>query len=56
LFGQKGKEVLPAATIEVWAWQTAGSTGARQWQQRASLPVHYDGYLEQEHDPMSPTR
>jgi hypothetical protein len=48
LFGQKGKEVLPAATIDVWAWQTRSSNGERHWRQQASLPVHYDGYLAQE--------
>jgi hypothetical protein len=56
LFGEEGREVLPAATIKVWAWQSGVSAGTRQWHQQASFPVHYDGYLELEHDPMSPTR
>jgi hypothetical protein len=49
------KEVLPAATIQVWTLQAGGSAGERRWQQQASLPVHYDGYLDQETD-LSPTR
>ena len=44
----RGKEVLPAATIEVWAWDAGHSAGQPPWRRQATLPVHYDGYDEQE--------
>jgi hypothetical protein len=44
--GVRNREVLPAATIAVWAWQPMTSNGARGWRPQATLPVHYDGYRE----------
>jgi hypothetical protein len=52
----EGGEVLPAAKIEVWAWQTGSPAGERHWQRQVTLPVHYDGYLEQESDLEGDTR
>jgi hypothetical protein len=44
--GIQNREVLPAATIAVWAWQALNSNGERLWRPQATLPVHYDGYRE----------
>lgn len=46
----KGREVLPAANLEVWAWMTGNSSSERRWRQQALLPVHYEGYYRQESD------
>jgi hypothetical protein len=46
----RGREVLPAATIEVWAWDAAHSADQPPWRRQAILPVHYDGYDDQQGD------
>jgi hypothetical protein len=44
----RGNAQLAEAVVEVWAWQTRVSDGRRHWLQRTSLPVYYDGSLDQE--------
>jgi hypothetical protein len=46
----RGREVLPAAKIEVWAKEAGSPAAQRRWYPRATLSVHYDGYREQESD------
>jgi hypothetical protein len=45
---QRGKEQLPEAVLEVWAWQADAADGTRAWRRRAALPVFYHGSLDQE--------
>ncbi|CAN5145183.1 hypothetical protein BH10PLA2_BH10PLA2_02740 [soil metagenome] len=44
----RGNAQLAEAVVEVWAWQTSLTDGRRRWLMRASLPIHYDGSLDQE--------
>jgi len=44
----RGSAQLAEAVVEVWAWQTSAIDGRRYWLQRTSLPVYYDGSLDQE--------
>jgi hypothetical protein len=44
----RGREVLPAATIQVWAWDAGHSAHQPPWRLQATIPVHYGGYDDQE--------
>ena len=44
----RGSAQLAEAILEVWAWQTSARDGRRSWLQRTTLPVYYDGFLDQE--------
>jgi hypothetical protein len=44
----RGNAQLAEAVVEVWAWQNSQADGRRHWLLRTSLPIYYDGSLDQE--------
>jgi hypothetical protein len=41
----RGSAVLPEATITVWSWQAQATAEHGHWRPKATVPVHYEGYV-----------